>query len=148
MSEKKKFDVNQLKLEDIVITNARIDNNTGLTTLDKNKYIFDIAHSFDIAFNTEKNLLRVVSSSIIKTLEKQGEKEVKINANFDIAFFFKLETEMEIEDAGLLVSVANIAYSTSRGIIFTRCQGTIFKSIILPIFSSDKLIEVLKSKKD
>jgi hypothetical protein len=149
MSEKPLFSVDLVRLEDIVITNARIDNNTEISNLDRNKYFFDISHAFKIAFNIEQKKVRVVSSSVIKTLEKSNRNEIGINANFDIAFYFSIENLDDfLNSQDLIVSVSNIAYSTSRVIIFTRCQGTIFKSIIIPIISTEKLIDMLKSKKE
>ena len=41
MSIKNNYKVDLVKIEDIIITNARIDNNSQITVLEKGKYIYD-----------------------------------------------------------------------------------------------------------
>jgi hypothetical protein len=154
MSDKTKFDVKLVNIDNIVITNARIDNDTQLAVLEKHKYIFDITHSFSISINTEQNRMRVVFSCIIKTVSKETNREVDVKANFDIAFFFIVENLKELvsgeftltSNADLVVALANISYSTSRGILFTRCQGTIMKSLMLPILENSEIVNMFKRR--
>ena len=149
------FNVDLVKIENIVITNARLENKTDITVLEKNKYEFDIVHTFSIAINIEERKLRVISSCQVKTLERNSKSEIGIWANFDIAFFFYIENLNELvvgagpefeSNTDLIMALSNIAYSTSRGIIFTRCQGTIMKSLIMPIMSSEKIMEMYRLK--
>lgn len=154
MSNKSLFNVDLVKVDNIVITNARIQNNTEITSLERNLYEFDITHSFGAAVGIEQKKMRVVFSCQVKTLNRETKSEIGINANFDIAFFFIVENLTELvgngpefeSNADLIISLSNIAYSTSRGIIFTRCQGTIMKSLMLPIMSTDKIIEMYRNK--
>ena len=79
---------------------------------------------------------------------------MEVSGRFDIAYFFGVENLEKLVNDGegflinpdLLSSLANIAYSTSRGIIYTRCQGTILKKVILPILSTQKLVEILQTQ--
>lgn len=149
----KNFDINLIKIDNIVIINATIDNSTGITSLDNSKYIYDLTHSFELAMSSEQKKMRLIFNCKIKTIEKITEKEIPVNANFDIAFIFYVENLHDLTGAGsqhdndsdLIVTISNIAYSTSRGIIFTRCQGTILKNVILPIMATNRIIKMLQS---
>lgn len=148
------LNIDLIKIENIVITNAQFNNDTELTFLDNNKYVFDLSHSFNLAINNEQKKIRLTFSCSIKTFEKETKNEVLINANFDIAFFFSIENLAVLLGSGpefesnseLIITISNIAYSTSRGIIFTRCQGTILKDILLPIMPADKIINMFQTK--
>jgi hypothetical protein len=144
-----KFNIELVQLEDIIITNARIENNTDLVALEKNKYFFEIEYSFNLGVNESEKRIRVVFTCSIKTFQKADNAAVEINAKFDIGFIFKIDNFSDLVgespdfavNSDLVISLSNIAYSTSRGVIFTRCQGTILKSLILLIQPSDKLID-------
>ena len=62
-----------------------------------------------------------------------------------IDFLDKVETEDKPRyniDGGLGSTLVSIAYSTVRGIIFTRTQGTSLGSVILPVIDPKKLMGI------
>lgn len=147
----KDFDIEQLLINEIVINSAAIQNNTGTAHLGDDKYFFNVAFSFSPAVSKKHQKIKVVFTCNISasTIE---EEPVDINGKFEIAYFFSIEdferlVVIKSDDINLnpnlAASLANIVYSTSRGIIYTRLQGTIFKKIILPVMSTEKLADLL-----
>lgn len=155
MSKHKKFDIEKISVAEMFIVNAAIDNKSELLTLEKEAYSFHFEYSFEPAVNSVEKKVRVVFICDISTFTK-GNVEININGKFEIAFIFQVENLEElVDDANdsdfdydLLLSLNNIAYSTARGIIYTRCQGTILEKLILPILSSQKLVEMLNENLD
>lgn len=152
MTETGVFDIDLIKIDEIVITNAGIDNNTQLTSLEKDNHYFDINFGFESGVNLPQKKFRLVFSCNMSTFTKDDIK-VDVSGRFDIVFYFIVEnldtlTRVDSEN-GLVInsdfvtSLANIVYSTSRGIIYTRCQGTILKHTILPILSTKDLLKLI-----
>jgi hypothetical protein len=144
------FDIEHLKIFDIAINNAAIENNTALTVLEKDNYRFDIDYNFLPGINLPQKRIRIIFTCDIKTFTNSGEA-VDIKGRFEIAYFFEIENLDKLATVGdeiemnldLITSLADIAYSTSRGIIYTRCQGTILQKLILPVMSTKKLVALL-----
>ncbi len=150
MNVNQPFDANFLNLQNIVINNAALENNAGLTTLENGDYFFDINYTFEPAINIAQNKIRLIFFCVIET-KTNPNKAINIKGKFEIAYFFEVEklekfvqenNEIVEIDNDLAISLANIAYSTARGIIYTRCQGTILQSLILPVTSTSALIDV------
>lgn len=83
-------------------------------------------------------------------------KEVGLHAEYQIIFSFKLtkyddylerNTITELQNASKMM-LASIAYSTSRGILYERAQGTFFSNFILPIIAPHTLIENQSTKEE
>lgn len=83
--------------------------------------------------------------------EGMDEKEVEIglSAKVDLEYFFRIENFSNFinEDKGqkkvdirIGASLMAIAYSTSRGIILEKTQGTGFNGIIIPVIDSTKFL--------
>ncbi len=155
MSNNDNFDIELLKIDEIIILNALIENNTDLSHLESEKYYFDISYGFSPAISVNQKKIRVIFTCNIKLLTLTNEP-IDIKGRFELAYFFELENleklvnlENTIEiNSDLITSLANISYSTSRGIIYTRCQGTILKKLILPIISTKKLLDKLIPKEN
>lgn len=150
MISQSNYDVKKLRLDDITIISAQITNKPELTALQKGEFKFSIQHSFELATYLEGKSMRLIQSSKVETLDK-SEKPIDVTAKFDIAYFFFLENFSDVFDESpqviednISTSIINICYSTSRGIIFTRCQGTIMKNLILPVLPTDEKLNFEK----
>ncbi|MFT3946154.1 MAG: hypothetical protein QM763_04190 [Agriterribacter sp.] len=144
------FDIELINLEDINISAASIENKTEFTALDSTSYSHDVDYRFKFGVNKSQKKIRAIFECKIFTFNNLREK-IEVEGNFDIAYVFLIKNfddlinvseHLELED-NLVLSIANIIYSTSRGIIYTRCQGTILNNVILPILSTKKLKELL-----
>jgi hypothetical protein len=104
-----------------------------------------------LSFNLED---KMVKSDFEVEIESESEKETNIeevNAKFKLTFFFFVENldELSIKKendtlelkGGLESVIASITYSTSRGILMTRFQGTAFSDFILPVINPDSLLQ-------
>lgn len=149
------FDANFLNLQDILINNAVIENNAGFASLENGKFYFDINYAFEPAINIALNKIRIIFVCNIET-KTNNNKKIKIGGKFEISYIFEVEKlanfVMEVGevieiDNELAISLANIAYTTTRGIIYAKCQGTILQSLILPVTSTDALINVFLKQK-
>ncbi len=96
--------------------------------------------------------MRIIFSCEIETFTEEN-NPINVSGNFDVAFYFlgnnldKLTTTNDDQgltiNGDLITALANISYSTSRGIIYTRCQGTILKNFMLPILPNEELQALL-----
>jgi hypothetical protein len=111
-------------------------------------------HSFNVDFEMAFNLPdKLVKADFLVNVETKSEKENKEEAigNFSFVFVFHVDnieelTKLEQDNTvninpALGNALAAITYSTSRGILMTRFQGTALNNFILPVINPNKLIE-------
>jgi hypothetical protein len=145
-----KYDVNKVKLEEITIVKASINNEEGVSSLDKNAG-FDIKFKVTPGVNLSLKKIRIGFDCTIQAFKDQSlSQQLGVNAMFEIYFVFYVDNleELAKDDVDglidvsqdLVASLSNITYSTSRGIIYTRCLGTILSKTILPVISTSKLL--------
>lgn len=152
MSKQSKFNIELVKLEDIVVTNATIQNPGNTNPINSN---FEINFSFIPGLNLVEKKVRIILSCEIK-LDARPNSNENISGKFDLAFYFQIENLEEIIkgadkekgeiviDKDATISLANITYSTARGIIFTKCQGTVLGKVIMPILSNEKITSIFE----
>jgi hypothetical protein len=152
MTVESKFDIDKLILESITILNASIENNAGIQKIEKDS-IFDLQFTLRPGVNLESRKMRVVfECSFQNAGVEQASKKLDVSAKFEIGFIFNIQNinelikiknnqELPELDNALSTSIANIVYSTSRGIIYSRCLGTVVGNIILPIMPTDTLLK-------
>lgn len=149
MSIEKQFNVDALRIENILIKSAGIENPDDIL-LFNSQTVFDINITLTPGINVELKKLMLEFNCHV-TAETGGAK-TKASCKFEIAYFFQVENLDDLIQVGkiievdddLAISVANIVYSTSRGIIFTRCQGTIFNKLIIPVASNSELLTLIR----
>jgi hypothetical protein len=109
-------------------TNVKIGQNTGL--------------------NLEKNLLVIKMEIILNGLNNE-DSEVGLTARYLIEFAFTVDNLKELVqiqgsistiDGRLAATILGIAYSTARGIVVERTQGTFFNGAILPVINPSSLL--------
>ena len=150
MTKKGTYHVDHVVLEEIVIVNASIDNSKGLTSLPKG---YDYTMSFKVTpgINYSGKRVRMTFDCKIEAFkDKTHQERLDVVGSFELSFTLKVDNLhdlTEIAENGLydvsedlLGGLANIAYATSRGIIYTRSLGTILGKIILPVISTPKLL--------
>lgn len=108
----------------------------------------DFKVNFNLSFNIESKLAKTDFEISITT--KSIEKQEEVNGFFHFIFVYKVENleiltlvkNKEIQvDENLGSTLAAITYSTVRGILMTRFQGTALDDFILPIINSNKLVD-------
>lgn len=112
-----------------------------------------IGHQLDnalqLGFNLEDKLAKADFTVNIETSSKGG-NENEATGNFHLLFIYRIENIEELAapaknknidlHPALANALSSVTYSTSRGILLTRLQGTALQNFILPIINPNKLI--------
>ena len=109
----------------------------------------DFEVDLNLAFNVDERLVRATFSVDIET-DSEGENPEEAFGSFEFVFIFSvenLEEQLEEDDEGNLQidpflgnAISAVTFSTSRGILMTRFNGTALQSFILPIINPDHLL--------
>lgn len=147
MSESK-FDIEQVSLINISIVSATLENKGALTTIDDPALELSFHYQLDPGVNIRSKRAQILADFEIRAFKSENEPP-DVTSQYKIAFLFSIsnlpdlitgtETELKAVDEDMLASLLNIAYSTSRGILYTRFLGTVLEGVILPVISTTDL---------
>ena len=108
-----------------------------------------VENSLQLGFNLEDNLVKTDFFTEIKT-ESHGQNTKESVGSFHLVFIFRVENLNELATSGkgelikvqpvLGNAISSISYSTSRGILLTRLQGTALQDFILPVIDPNSLL--------
>jgi hypothetical protein len=108
-----------------------------------------LENTLELAFNLEDKLVKADFSVTILTDSNQKNRE-EAKGSFHLMFIFKVdnleqlaipnENKMIDLNANLGNALASISYSTSRGILITRLQGTALQNFMLPVINPNSLL--------
>ena len=145
--------VNLLKPEKIEIVDFKIIRGQINSPFDFEEdkvqgHNFDV--DFELGFNIPDKLIKADFSINVETnSEIEGTEEA--TGAFSLVYVFHVDNMAELtkleEDKTVTISaalgsaLAAITYSTSRGILMTRFQGTALSNFILPVINPNKLTE-------
>ena len=109
---------------------------------------FDFNVDFDLGYNLDENLVKTNFKFRVKTESKNQEEA---SGNFHFTYWFNVENLGELIKQNneneesvspqLGNALASITYSTSRGILMTRFQGTALSNFILPVVDPNDLLK-------
>ena len=107
-----------------------------------------VGTDFNMGFDLEN---RIVKSDIRVSYIATGTDEQPVSAEYHFSFYFKTENldklievkeDKEITvDIGLGNAIASITYSTTRGLLMARLQGTVFENYFLPVINPNDLLQ-------
>jgi hypothetical protein len=110
---------------------------------------FDYKVDFKTGFNMNENLIKADFIIGVSTISK--EKDIEASGLYHFAFIFFVENLNEhatINNDGMVDwnpflanAIASITYSTSRGILLSRFQGTVMDDFILPVVDPNTLLQ-------
>lgn len=110
---------------------------------------FDFKVDFNTGFNFTEDLIK--ADFTIEVTTKSMEEVQEATCSYHFVFIFHVENLNEhtqtLEDGAidwnpyLANAIASITYSTSRGILMSRFQGTIMKDFILPVVDPNALLQ-------
>lgn len=147
MQDKVVFDQEKISLIDFKMIKAQVSI----------PEIFDISkvvgnhldNTLKLGFDIEEKLAKADFTVSLKT-DSKGGNESEATGNFHLIFIYRIENLEEFAKVGknnrlnLYPGLANVlssvTYSTSRGILLTRLQGTAFQNFFLPIINPNKLL--------
>lgn len=105
----------------------------------------------ETGINLEASITRFIFKVELIGIGEQ-DKVLDVNANYSIDFTFKIddlsnfimnkddENNMFQLDNNLGATLMSIVYSTTRGIILSKTQGTIMNGVILPVVNPSNLL--------
>ncbi len=115
-------------------------------------------NSLQLGFNLQDKLAKAeISIQIRSNSENKNEKEA--TGNFELVYIYSVENLDELSrkessndklliDPVLANTLASISYSTSRGILLSRLQGTVFENFILPVIDISVLLNTGNKEKE
>lgn len=115
---------------------------------DNNEYSFEFETTTNIS--RDRKLLRFILDTTVNSSNRR-KKDISV-AFYSIEFIFEIEgledfLLIDEENEGITirfdlgVTIAGIAYSTVRGIIHVRTQGTALNGVILPVIDPANLLK-------
>lgn len=136
-----------IHIVDFKIVKGQINSPFDFKSEDVQGHGFSI--KFELGFNLTEKMVKADFSVNVET-KSEVETEEAIGA-FDFIFIFHVENLEELaileEDQTITLhealgnSLASITYSTSRGVLMSRFQGTVLKDFILPVINPNELLE-------
>ncbi len=151
----KNFNIEDLVLADITLSDASVENPEDIVLSEQEQSLLEFNFSSETLFNLEIEGVLIKLFIEVKSLNEK-EEFTSIKANYTTQFLFKVkglaeyikeeDNQYSIEPH-LNISMLNIVYSTSRGIIYTRSLGTAIGTVILPVISSQALLDISRQSK-
>lgn len=147
MSEEKRFDPEQMEMIEYKLLKGQIDAPEDFDQAVIERH--ESSTSLELGFNLEESLVRVIISTDIKTNSNKVNLQ-EATGNFHLAYVYKVQNLHEwAQDNGegivcdpiLANALSTSSYSTSRGILLTRLQGTALSQFILPVVNPKRLLE-------
>ena len=146
MNDKQVVNPSYIHLLSVDILKARIQSEFEALSEDSIEFQFDMSSTN--GFNVVEKLVRFELE--INLVKKNAEGRIIGECSFTISFVFQIENFEEVveeKEGGIVfngamaATLGGIAFSTARGILLTRFQGTAFRDFILPVIDPKKVFE-------
>jgi hypothetical protein len=147
MQDNEVFDPEKISLIDFKMIKGQVDT---LENFDISKVVgHKLDNSLQLGFNLKDKLAKA-DFTINLTTDSLGENEQEATGNFHLIFIYRIENLEELAipeknqrlklNPGLANALSSVTYSTSRGILITRLQGTALQNFVLPVINPNKLL--------
>lgn len=140
-----RLEADKIHLQRVDIVSAFIDNPLEVLTMEVEGFNFSLG--FNLGFDVDEKMVKAELEVNLST--ELEDSEYQATGKFKLVFLYSLDnfddlihfdgTGVEVSDE-LAIAVASISYSTTRGVLLTRFQGTIFREFILPVISPLKIL--------
>ncbi len=147
MSDKNIFDPEKITLIDFKMIKGQVDTPENFDISKVKGHQLD--NSLQLGFNLEEKLAKADFTVSVQTNSK-GKNESEATGNFHLIFIYRIENLEELAipaknsrlvlNSGLSNALSSVSYSTSRGILLIRLQGTALQNFVLPIINPNKLL--------
>lgn len=147
MSEKKLINPQLIQIREFKLINGQIDSPFEFQI--QNIESFDYNVNLNTGFNFDEKLIKAEISVNVSTISK--EKVVEARGSYKFVFVYHFENLSEHAKPGedgkidlnpyLGNAIASITYSTSRGILLSRFQGTVMRDFMLPVIDPNALLD-------
>lgn len=147
MSDNQLFVPEKLSIIEIKFVEGQVDTPENFIIDKVEGHQLESAMQF--AFNLEEKLVKADFTIEIKT-DSKGKNSKESTGSFHLVFIYHVENLEDLakpDQNNLLVlhpalgnALSSITYSTSRGVLITRLQGTALQNFVLPIINPNKLL--------
>ena len=148
MQDNNIFDPEKITLIDFKMIKSQVDTPENF---DNTKVAgHQLENSLQLGFNLDDKLAKADFTVSIKT-DSKGENENEASGNFHLIFIYRIENLEGLAipeknkrlnlNPGLANALSSVTYSTSRGILLTRLQGTALQNFVLLIINPSKLLQ-------
>ncbi|KUJ59089.1 hypothetical protein AR687_24965 [Flavobacteriaceae bacterium CRH] len=138
----------KIEIVDFKIIKAQINSPFDFENEKIAAHTFNV--DFELGFNLSDKLIKADFSVNVETKSNEDNTE-EATGNFSFVYVFYVDNIEELTilendktitvDPALGNALASITYSTSRGILMTRFQGTVLSDFILPVINPNDLIK-------
>ncbi len=142
------FEPEKISIVDFKMLKDQVDVPEEFETANVEGHHLD--NSLQLGFNLDEKLVKADFTIEIKT-ESKGQTTKEASGNFHLVFIYHVENLNGLAKPdgknliemhhGLANALSSITYSTSRGILLTRLQGTALQNFVLPIINPNKLLQ-------
>ena len=147
MLDKSKFNPEKINLVDCKIIKAQVDMPENF---DLNKVAgYKLDNTLQLGFNLEDKLAKADFTINIQS-DSKGDNEFEASGDFHLVYIYRIENLEELAvldknnrvdlNPSLANALSSVTYSTSRGILITRLQGTALQNFVLPIINPNNLL--------
>ena len=110
---------------------------------------YQLENSLQLAFNLDDKMAKADFTVNVKS-ESKSVNETEASGSFHLMFIYRIDNLEELAipeknnrldlDPGLANALSSITYSTARGVLMTRLQGTALQNFVLPIINPNNLL--------
>lgn len=148
MQDKKVFQPEKIKLIDCktIKTEINAPENFDIGNITGHQ----LEHTFQLAFNLEEKLCKADITVRIQSNSQESQPEGS-HCYFHFAFIYRIENLEELAipaknnrlniNPSLANALASVTYSTTRGLLIVKLQGTPLQNFILPVIDPGKLVQ-------
>lgn len=143
-----KLNTEKLSIIDFRLVNAKISTPEAFEISEIKGY--DLKTELKFGYNLKDKIVKADFNISIKALSK-SDIETEATLDYDLVYFYLVENIEELVfdvkdqglkiDSGLGNALSSVTYSTSRGVLMTRLQGTVFQDFVLPIINPNSLLK-------
>ena len=141
------FEPEKISIVEFKMVKGQVDVPEDFDTSNVKGYHID--NAMQLGFNLQEKLVKVDFTIEIKT-ESEGQDIKEATGNFHLVFLYEVENLTDLAKPndlklielhpGLANALSSVTYSTSRGILLTRLQGTALQNFVLPIINPNTLL--------
>ena len=153
MAKEMQFDPEKMEIKEFKLLKGQVD-----APEDFNSSVIKGHQStttLELSFNIEEGLVRAIICTDIKT-ESNGANIQEASGSFHLVYIYRVENIEDwasVNKDGYIIcnpllanALSTSSYSTSRGILLTRLQGTALSEFILPIINPQRLFQGVKKQ--
>jgi hypothetical protein len=148
MSDKNnKFDPNKTSIVEFKLVTGQVNTPEDFDQTKVDGHHID--NELQLGFNLDENLVKADFTIEIKTESKEWNQKETLGS-FHLVFIYQVENlkELATPDGNNLIelhpalgnALSSVTYSTARGILLTRLQGTALQNFVLPIINPNTLL--------